>query len=109
MTKVVHRLADGIHHVTRFVAIGVAGVDGDRRALLALGPQFFAMTLRVARDKRVRGRENRRARAIIPLEPECGRPREVALEPKDDAVVRAPEAVNALIVVAHHADVARAS
>ena len=68
--------------------------------------QSFLAAVAVVGDHRVGGREDRLRRAVVLLELDHLRVREVALEVEDVADVGAAEAVDRLVVVADHHQVA---
>ena len=82
------------------VVLGVRGVQGDERAVARGGPQVRAAS-RVAGDDRVRGRQDVLRGAVVLLEQDRARAREVALELLDVADRGASEGVNRLVGVAH--------
>src|SRR5690606_12825047 len=70
-----------------------------------LRPQRFAETPAVGLDQTGSGRENLRGRAIVLLQPNYGRTREILFEPKDIGDFCPAPGIDRLIVVADHADV----
>src|SRR5206468_6651003 len=69
----------------------------DRLALAELRPEVLRLTLSVVRDDAVRRLEDRVRRAVVLLEGDRLRAREVALELHDVPDVGAPERVNGLV------------
>ena len=90
------------------VALGDAGVVGDRLAGAVFGPQIFDLALGVVADDAAGRGENCFGRSIILLELENLRGRVVALEIEDVADVGAAPSIDRLILVADHAQIARA-
>ncbi len=64
----VRPVADALDDEVRFVALVERGVQLDRLALGAAGPEVLAEAAGVVRDQRVGGIEDRRGRAIVLLE-----------------------------------------
>ena len=89
------------------VALGDAGVVGDRLAGAVLGPQIFDLALGVVADDAAGRGEDSFGRAVILLELENLRGRIVALEIEDVANVGAAPSVDRLILVADHAQISR--
>ena len=70
-----------------------------RLALAEIRPEMLLLALAVVLDHRVRGVQDRVRRAVVLLERDHARRREVALELEDVADVGAPEAIDRLIWV----------
>ena len=77
----------------------------DRIAVAELRPEVLRLALAVVRDDAVRGFEDRVCRAVVLLECDRLRAREVAFELEHVADVRAAERVDRLIWIAHGEDV----
>ena len=80
--------------------------DVDGLAAADVAPQLLGLAALVVRHDRVRRREDRLRGAVVLLQLHDMRAREVTLEVEDVRDVRAAEAVDRLVVVADHADVA---
>jgi hypothetical protein len=63
-----HPLADALHDELRFVALVERGIEPDRLALVAAGPEVLAEAAAVVRDQRVRGVQDVAGRAVVLLE-----------------------------------------
>ena len=84
----------------------VEGLEAlDRHAALVLGPQLLVGPALVARHDGVGRVEDQLRRAVVLLELDDRRLGVVALEVEDVLDVRAPPAVDRLVVVPHHAQV----
>ena len=81
--------------------LGIGGVQGDERAVARGRPQVLRAAPRVAGDDGVRGRQDVLRRAVVLLEQDRARTREVALKLLDVADRGASEGVNRLVGVAH--------
>ena len=81
-------------------------VELHRVAARDVGPELLRPPFAVVGDDRVGGREDRLGRAIVLLELDHLRFREVGLEVEDVADVGGPEAVDRLVLVADHHQVA---
>ena len=79
--------------------------DAHRIALAEVGEEPLRLPLGVLLDERVGRTQDRVGRAVVLLERDDLRPREVLLELEDVADVGATERVDALVLVAHCADV----
>ena len=93
-------LAHALDDVARFVLLVVRGIDLDRRAGRALGPELLAEPIGIVRDDRVRGGEDVAGRAVVLLEADRLRARKIAQEKMHVLDARAAPAVDRLIVVA---------
>ncbi len=76
-----------------------------RVAFAEVGEEPLRLALGVLLDQLVRGAEDRVRRAVVLLERDDLRAREVLLELEDVADVRRPEAVNRLVLISHGAHV----
>ena len=83
------------------VVLGVRGIQGDERAVARGRPQVFCAAPRVAGDDGVRGRQDVLRRAVVLLEQDGARAREVALELFDVADRGPAEGVDRLVRVTH--------
>ncbi len=82
-------------------------VLGEELTADLLGPEMLGPPGGVVGDHRVRSVEDRLGRPVVLLEHDHGGVRERLFEADQVAVVRAPEAVDRLVVVPDHHDVAR--
>ena len=89
----------------RLVALLVEDGETDVLAALLRGLQRLAEAAAVLGDDRARGLQDRRRRAVVPLEADRLRRREVARELQDVRHVRAAPAVDGLVLVAHDEEV----
>ncbi len=96
---------DGAHHERGFVAFGGDGADADGLTASRLRPQLLRFAFERRRDDAERRRDDVGGGAVVLLELDHPRVGEVALEAANDAHVCAAPAVDALVVVAHHAQV----
>ena len=96
---------DAVADVHRFLPFRPALVDRDGEAVRLLRPQPLALAAAVVFDDPVGRLQNLVRGAIVLLQPHHVGPGEVLLEFQDVADVRAAPAVDALVVVAHHAQV----
>ena len=101
-----HAVAQVGDDEVRLLQLVLAGDDLGRRARAERRPQGLAVAARVVRDDAVRGLEDRVRGSVVRLEPDDDGAREVVLEAEDLLDVRAAPAVDALVVVAHDAQVA---
>ena len=90
----------------RLLAFVVDRDEPDRFADALLGPELFLRALAVVADHRVRDVENRLRRAVILFQGNGFRIREVTLEGENVAHVCASKAVDTLVIIADHRDVA---
>ena len=81
-------------------------IEPDERAAFARGPQVFALALRVLRDDGAGTFENDLRGAVVLLEADGAGVGELLLEIENVLDVRAAPAVDGLVFVADHADVA---
>ena len=100
-----HEIFDLLDDVTRFVALRRGGIDCDRLALVALGEELLGGPRTVVGDESVGRVENPPRAAIVFLELEDARAREVFFEAQDHAVVAAAPRIDRLVVVADDGDV----
>ena len=102
-------LLDQLRHLGGDEArLGVLVLDlerAHRRPVAEIGEERLLLALAVVGDDRVRGAQDGVRRAVVLLERDRARAREVALELEDVADVGAPEGVDRLIGVADRADV----
>ena len=99
-------LADDIRDVHRLVLLVLGGVHLHLVALAVVGPQGLALALGVVLDDAVGGVQDVGGGTIVLLQPDGLCPG-VALFKVEDVLNGSPaEAVDALVIVAHHADVA---
>ena len=82
------------------------GLEGDLLPGGVVRPEGFALAADVAGDHLAGGLEDGRRRAVVLLEADDGAVGIIAVEAEDIADLRAPPAVDRLVVVAHHAQVA---
>ena len=102
---VVHTV-DLLHQPAGLVVLVLRVVALDELAADLLGPERLGLAHLVVGDDGVGGVEDRLGRAIVLFEDHERGVRERLLELQDVADVGAAEAVDALVAVAHHADVA---
>ena len=86
------------------LAVGLETLD--ELAARVVGPELLVLAVLVARDHRVGGVEDELRRAVVLLQLHDRGVGIVALEVEDVAHVGAAPAVDGLVVVAHHAEVA---
>src|SRR5699024_2851287 len=98
-------LADDLGDVGGLLPVVLGLVDVDGRALAVFGPEGLALALGVVADDAVGGVQDVGGGAVVLLQPDDPGPGVVALKVEDVLDGGAPEAVDALVVVAHHADV----
>ena len=94
-------LADAFDHELRFVLFVIRGVDADRFALAAVGPQVFAHAGAVVRYQRIRGFENIAAGTVILFQPDDPRAGKILFEAQDVFDLGATPGVDGLIIVTH--------
>ncbi len=80
--------------------------DDDLVAVIGLGPQGLAEPAAVVRDHPGGGGENARGRAVVFLEADDRRTREIALEAQNVADLRSAPAIDRLVVVADATQIA---
>ena len=97
---------DVSHHKVGLVALVEAGLDGHRVPGAVLGPQSLALAPLIVADHRVGRVQDVLGRPVILLQTDGPCVLIALLKAEDIGDIRAPEAVNALVVIAHHADVA---
>ena len=102
----VHQPLDLRHGEARLGVLVLQLAHVHRIALAEIGPERLVLARAVVGDDRVGGVQDRLRRAVVLLELDHRRVREVVLEVQDVADVRAAEAVDRLVVVSHHRDVA---
>ena len=99
-------LADDVCNVHGLVLLVLGGVHLHLVALAVVGPQGLALALRVVLDDAVGGVQDVGGGAVVLFQPDGLCPG-VALFKVEDVFNGSPaEAVDALVIVAHHADVA---
>ena len=98
-------LADDVGDVHGLILLVLGGVDLHLVALAVLGPEGLALPLGVVLDDAVGGIQDIGGRAVVLLKADGLGALIDALEVEDVFDGRAPEAVDALVVVAHDADV----
>ncbi len=91
----------------RLVVLVVAGDHRHGIAVVVVGPQLLGLAVLRGLDDAERGLDDVVRRSVVLLQLDDGRVGEVAAEAADDAHVGAAPAVDALVVVADHAEVAR--
>ena len=96
----INPVAQAGDHKIRFVAFVVSGVQLDRLAVGAVGPQVLAHARIVVRDQGIRGTEYRGRGAIVLLELDDLRGREIFLKPENVLDSCATPAIYGLVVVA---------
>ena len=92
-------------HVLGLVALVHGGVDLDLVAGGVVGPQLLALAALVVADHRVGGPQDVLGGAVVLLQPDDPGPLILVLKGEDVLDGGPPEAVDGLVVVAHHADV----
>ena len=100
----VAELADLVRDELRLVVLGVAGEAEDLVAGADRREQVLRLAVEVVGDHRVGGIQDGLGRAVVLLEQDDLRVREVALELDDVADVGATERVDRLVAVAHHGE-----
>ena len=80
-------------------------VVADQRTALAVGPQLLAFALDIVGDHRASGLQNHLSGAVVLLQPDDAGVGKVFLKFKNVADVGAAPGINALVLVAHRADV----
>ena len=98
-------LADHFGDVGGLLAVVLGLVDVDRRALAVFGPQGLALAGGVVLDDAVGGVQDVGGGAVVLFQPDDLGPGVVPLKVEDVLDGGPAEAVDALVVVAHHADV----
>ena len=104
-TPVVHA-AELAHRPAGLVVLVVGPEPDDGVAAAGVGPQLLWHAAEVLRDDSVGGVQNRLGRPVVLVQNDDRGIRERPLEFEDVAYVGAPEPVNRLVAVTHHADVA---
>ena len=94
------------HQLGGLLLLVAAGAQQDLRALALLRPQLLGPAARVVFDQRVGGRQDRVGRAVVLLELDDLHLGIMFFQIEQVGDLRAAPAVNALVVVAHHAEVA---
>ena len=97
------------HHVIGLVTLVEGGLDDHLFAVSILRPQRLALAALVVADDSVGRVQNVLGRAVVLLQTDSAGAAVLLLEAEDVADVRAAEAVDALVIVSHHADVAPAA
>src|SRR2546429_333464 len=92
-----HPLADTMRDELRLVALVEGGVEADRLAARAAGPEFLAEAAGVVGDEPVGRFQDSAGGAVVLLEAEQLRRRVVAAELLEVPGARAPEAVNRVV------------
>ena len=105
MSALFEVLADDVRDMAGLVLLVLGGVDLHLVALAVLGPEGLALALGVVLDDTVGGIQDIRRGAVILLKSDGPGAFIDALEVEDVLNGRAAEAVDALVVVAHDADV----
>ena len=100
-----HAVEDDLPDAFRFVHLVFGGVQVDLRAGAVLRPERFALALRVVFDDGVRRVQNILGRAVVLLQPDDLRVLEGVFKAQDVFYCRAAELVDALVVVADHAEI----
>ena len=93
------------HHIIGLVALIKGGLDGDLLPRPVLRPQGLSLAPLVVADDGVGRVQNVLRGAVILLQPDGAGALVLLFKAENVADVRAAETVNALVVVAHHADV----
>ena len=101
-----HQPFNLIQHIGRLFRLVIGLIDGHGRALAVLGVQPFGRAIAVVGDHRVRHIQNRLRAAVILLQQHHARLRIILTKAHHIAIVRAAKAVDGLILVAHHKQVA---
>ena len=101
-----HHLA---HHKVGLVALVEIGLDEHLVPRAVAGPQGLALTALIVADHGVGRVQNVLGGAVVLLQPDHPGAAVLLLKAEDILDIGAPEAVDALVVVAHHADVAVAA
>src|SRR6202012_5874946 len=102
-------LANALDDETGLVLFVVGGVESDAFAFAAIRPQLLAEAATVARDNRVGRVEDRRGGAVVLLQADGLRAREVVEELLHVFDFRPAPAVDGLVVVADDEGLARAA
>ena len=105
MSSLFQVLADHIRDVAGLVLLVLGGVHLHLIALAIAGPQGLALALGVVLNDTVRSVQDIGRRAVVLFQTDGFGARVNALEIKDVLNGSAAEAVDALVIVAHHADV----
>ena len=93
------------HHIIGLVALIKGGLDGDLLPRPVLCPQGLSLAPLVVADDGVGRVQNVLRGAVILLQPDGAGALVLLFKAENVADVRAAETVNALVVVAHHADI----
>jgi hypothetical protein len=96
---------DLVGHELRLVALVVAHVADDLLAVALGRPEVLVLAALVATDDGVGGGEDVLGRAVVLLQQDRGRVREVVLELQDVADAGPAEGVDGLVGVAHHHEI----
>ena len=97
-----HRVLDALADEARFIAFVVGGVQGQRIALAAIGPQFLAEAALIVGDQCVGSLEDGVGGAVVLFQPDGDGIVEVAPILADVLDARAAPAVDRLVVIADH-------
>ena len=100
-----HLRLDGVSHEAGFVLLRVCGLQDDAASLFRTAEALFLEPVRVVRDEVVRRRDDVLRRAVVLLQFHHAAAGIVFLEADDVLDPCAPEGVDGLGVIAHHADV----
>lgn len=103
---IAHPLAGTLDDVARLVHLVVRGVQVDRLAVAAVGPQLLADAIRVVRDHRIGGTEDVGGGAVVLFQADGLRAREVAQEALHVLDLGTAPTVDGLVIVANHEHVA---
>ena len=93
------------HHIVGLVSLVEADLYGDHLPRSVLGPQGLALAAHVVADHGVGGVQNILGGAVVLLQPDGPGPGVLLFKAEDVLDVGPPEAIDALVVVAYHADV----
>ena len=95
-------LLNALDNKARLILLIEAGIQGNRVAFVAVGPQLLAQAPGVVADQRVGRLEDGRSRAVVLLQTDHLGVRVVGLELLNVFDSRPAPAVDRLVVVAHH-------
>ena len=93
---------DGIGNIIGFILLVERGVQADRLTFHPVSPEFLAQTPLVVGNHRVGGFQNGLGGAVVLLQPHQPGIGEIPLVLLDILDLRAPPAVDGLVVIAHH-------